>query len=347
MSVKRKDIFNYLNSEDPEYRNSIERSALEHEFDNAALDGWDEFPHASMKRLDQRFNKKNYWLVKIAIVAVLISTTIYIALNFTQKAELVNPTQTANVQEKGKTVLLEKTDYIIPEPIKKMEELPAKKQIQASTIINDFREKTAIEETKFNQDIKIQLPIKKLDSDNSESRTLIKETSLGKELYLYDLKVIDYRIYRAKPEINTKQTLLTGTPANVGDLPEETSLEWENIEVPYIEYLSKSMEYFSKGQNKRALTRFLEILNTYPDDLNANFYAGLCYYNLKAYNSAISHFDNCSNSDFINFYEEQEWYKAKCYLANNQKEEAKVLLKQIVAEKGFYANQASKILLQN
>jgi tetratricopeptide (TPR) repeat protein len=107
------------------------------------------------------------------------------------------------------------------------------------------------------------------------------------------------------------------------------------------------MEYFSKGQNKRALTRFLEILNTYPDDLNANFYAGLCYYNLKAYNSAISHFDNCSNSDFINFYEEQEWYKAKCYLANNQKEEAKVLLKQIVAEKGFYANQASKILLQN
>jgi TolA-binding protein len=344
MSVKRKDIFDYLNSENPKYRNSIERQALAHEFDNDALEGWNEFPDANMKRLDKRFIKNNRWLIKTAFFVVVISSSLFIALKLTQKEKIINQSQTTQVQEKGRTIVLEKTDYIIPEPIKKMEELPVKKQIQASTIINDFKEKTAIEETKSHQNIAIELPIKKIDSENAQSRTIIKETYLGKELYLYDLKVIDYRFYRAKPEIATKQMLLTGTPANVEDLPEETSLEWESIEIPYIEYLSKSMEYFSKGQNKRALTRFLEILNAYPDDLNANFYAGLCYYNLKSYSSAIIHFEKCYNSDFNNFNEEQEWYKAKCYLANGQKEEAKLLLKQIIAGKGFYANQASKLL---
>jgi TolA-binding protein len=347
MSVKRKNIFDYLNSKDPELRNSIERSAIDHEFDNAALDGWDEFPNASMERLDRRFNQKNKWSLKITIISLVLTTGLFIALNLSEKEKNVTPAHITQIQETGKTVILEKTDYMIPEPIDKMEELPEKRQIQASTIISDFKQKTAIEETKFDLDNKIQLPIKKIDSDYSRSKALIKQTSLGKEIYLFDLKVIDYRFYRAKPEITTKQMLLTGTPANVGELPEETSLEWENIEIPYIEYLSKSMEYFSKGQNKRALTRFLEILNSYPDDLNANFYAGLCYYNLKSYSSAIHHFNQCSNSDFNNFHEEQDWYKAKCYLAHDRKEDAKDLLRQIAAEKGFYANQATKLLQQN
>ena len=344
MSLSRKDIRQYLNSEDPKFKNTIEKSALENEFDNAALDGWNDFPKANMNRLDKRFRKQNYLGIKITIAVLLISTVVFFALKIQDKNEPLKVAQTNAIEDKVDTIVLEKTDYILPRPIEEMNELPVKKQIQASTIINDFREKSLIEETKPDQPFDINLPAKKIENENKESRSIIKEEYLGKEIYLFDLKVIDYRFYRTKPEISTKQTLLTGTPANLGEIPNDESLDWEKIEIPYIEYLSKTMEYFSKGQNKRALTRFLEILNTYPDDLNANFYTGLCYYNLKEYSSAINHFSNCSSSDFKNFYEEVDWYKAKCYIANNQDFEAKELLNQIVAGKGFYANQASKLL---
>jgi TolA-binding protein len=344
MSLNRKDIEAYLNSDDPKFKNTIEKSALSDEFDNAALDGWNDFPEAKMNRLDKRYTKQSFWGIKITIAVLLALTGAFIIYNFQSKDDSQKNIRTTLKENKTDTVILEKTDYIIPQPIKEMDELPVKKQIQVATIIKDFKEKSIIAETKPNQLIEINLPTKKIESESSPSRSIVQETFLGKEIYLFDLKVIDYRFYRAKPEITTKQTLLTGTPANLGEIPTEESSEWENIEIPYIEYLSKTMEYFSKGQNKRALTRFLEIINTYPDDLNANFYAGLCYYNLKEYSSAINHFGKCSNSDFKNFIEESDWYKAKCYIANNQQAEAKELLNQIVAGKGYYANQASKLL---
>ena len=344
MSLNRKDIEAYLNSEDPKFKSIIEKKALNNEFDNAALDGWNDFPEANMNRLDKRFTKQNYWGIKIITVTLLSLTATLIFYNFQSKDDSQKNIQTTKKANKPDTIILEKTDYIIPEPIKAMDELPIKKQIQVATIINDFKEKSIIEEIKPNQPTEINLPAKKIENEHSPATSIVKETFLGKEIYLFDLKVIDYRFYRSKPEITTKQTLLTGTPANFGEIPTEESSEWENIEIPYIEYLSKTMEYFSKGQNKRALTRFLEIINTYPDDLNANFYAGLCYFNLKEYDSAINHFSKCSNSDFKNFIEEVDWYKAKCYIANNQDAEAKELLNQIVAGKGYYANQAAKLL---
>ncbi len=344
MSLNRKDIDSYLNSDDPKYKNTIEKNALNDEFDNAALDGWNDFPEAKMTRLDKRFGKQGNWGIQITIASLLVLSATLLIYNFQSKDDSQKKIQTTSKENKINTIILEKTDYIIPQPIEELDELPVKRQIQVATIINDFKEKSIVEEIKPNQAIEINLPTKKIDNESSPSRSIVKETVLGKEIYLFDLKVIDYRFYRAKPEITTKHTLLTGTPANFGEILTEESLEWENIEIPYIEYLSKTMEYFSKGQNKRALTRFLEIINTYPDDLNANFYAGLCYYNLKEYSSAINHFSKCSVSDFKNFSEEEDWYRAKCYIANNQDAEAKELLNQIVAGKGYYANQAAKLL---
>jgi tetratricopeptide (TPR) repeat protein len=104
------------------------------------------------------------------------------------------------------------------------------------------------------------------------------------------------------------------------------------------------MEIFSKGNNKKALARFQIILDTYPDDVNANFYAGLCYYNLKEFSSAISSFAKCNDTKFTNFNEEAEWYTAKSYLANGQKAEAKTLFTQIANSNGYYVSQAKKIV---
>ncbi len=227
--------------------------------------------------------------------------------------------------------------------------MPKKEQIAIKTIIKDFNEqKNESNETnsQSNNQVDIdRLPISQIEPTDTKTTTIAKESAFGKEIYLHDMKLLDYRAYRSKPAIETKQMILTGTPANIGETTtiEETT-EWKNVDIPYIEYIDKTMEIFSKGNNKKALARFQIILDTYPDDVNANFYAGLCYYNLKEFSSAISSFATCNDTKFINFNEEAEWYTAKSYLANGQKAEAKTLFTQIANSNGYYASQAKKIV---
>jgi tetratricopeptide (TPR) repeat protein len=188
------------------------------------------------------------------------------------------------------------------------------------------------------------LPIKKIEEAKPET-TIARETLFGKEIYLSDLKLLDYRAYRSRPKIATKQMILTGTPANVGDnTPTETTTEWKDVDVPYIDYLEKTMDLFAKGQNKKALARFEVILDTYADDLNANFYAGLCYYNLNDFDLAVTAFSKCTDSKYTNFLEEAEWYIAKSHLAKGSTTLAIDLFTKIAKENGYYSAQAKKVL---
>ena len=44
-----------------------------------------------------------------------------------------------------------------------------------------------------------------------------------------------------------------------------------------MEFIDKSVRYFNRGKYRKALSRFTRtILESYPEDVNANFYAGLC-----------------------------------------------------------------------
>jgi tetratricopeptide (TPR) repeat protein len=190
-----------------------------------------------------------------------------------------------------------------------------------------------------------KLPIAPIENEEVKVTSLQKESLVGKEIYLYNMKLLDYRIYRSKPKIASKQMILTGTPANIGETSDvEETTEWKTVDIPYIEYIDKTMEIFSKGNNKKALARFQLILETYPDDVNANFYAGLCYYNLKEFSSAVKAFALCDDTKFTNFNEEAEWYTAKSYLANGQKSEAKIVFTQIMNSNGYYSSQAKKIV---
>jgi len=218
-----------------------------------------------------------------------------------------------------------------------------KEQIAVKTIVKDFTQKE--EQIIVNQETKIEeLPVRKIEESKPEA-TLVKETLMGKEIYLSNLKLLDYRAYRSRPKITTKQMILTGTPANIGETTSTEEVpEWKDVEVPYIDYLEKTMEIFSKGQNKKALTRFVVILEEYPDDLNANFYAGLCYYNLKEFSNAQKVFAKCLDSKYLNFTEEAEWYLAKSLLADGKKSEALTIFTKISNANGYYSTQAKKIV---
>ena len=108
----------------------------------------------------------------------------------------------------------------------------------------------------------------------------------------------------------------------------------------YIEYIEKTTKLLSKGKFKRALVRYETILKTYPDDLNGNFYGGLCLYNLEDYQSAIHHFRKCIASPFFNFDEESQWLIGNSYEKLGQTEKARSVYQKIVDQNGYYKKQA-------
>lgn len=342
-NLSREDIERYRTTQDESVKHSIEKDALENDFDSDALEGWDSLGETPlvMKRLDKRFggtNKGFYYGIAIIGSLLLTITLLYIGRN-PEKAIEQNPAVAETT-----SIKVEQTDIVLPEKIEAMVELPKKEQIDVKTIISDFTEQKTDEQEISQLEEVDRLPISKIE-DQKKEVVLAKETIFGKELYLYDLKLLDYRAYRSRPKITTKQMILTGTPANVGENsePVETT-EWQDVEIPYIDYVDKTMELFSKGNTKKALSRFQVILETYPDDVNANFYAGLCYYNLKEYTSATNSFEKCVDSKYTNFSEEAEWYKAKSLLAGGKKNEAIELFNKISDANGYYSAQAKKIV---
>lgn len=345
-NLTREDIRSYQTTTDERIKHSIEKKALDDDFDADALEGWS-MPSAagvSMKKLDKHFGKK-FPTFSIAVGIVSFSVLILSVLYFSEKSETNDSTA---FKAEDQLISYEKTDIVLPESIEEMKELPKKEQIQIKTIQRDFevqKQQTEVKSESSESQAISNLPTKEIEETKMPDRP-IKESVFGKEIYLSDLKVLDYRAYRSRPAIQTKQLELTGTPANQSE-PGETNEEeftWKNVDVPYIDYLEKSMEIFSRGNNKKALARFEEIIKTYPDDLNALFYAGLCYYNLREFDKAISSFEKCNDSKYTNFNEEAEWYKAKSLLASGNRDQARSLLTKIQNANGYYSAQAKKLL---
>jgi len=86
------------------------------------------------------------------------------------------------------------------------------------------------------------------------------------------------------------------------------------------------------------------ILQKHPDDLNALFYGGLCYYFLNDNLKALNNLNFVLKSNQTTFYEEAKWYKSLAYDKIGDNKKAKKIWKEIVAENGFYKEQAREKL---
>ena len=348
-NLSRKDIDFYRETSDEKLKHSIEEKSLSSDFEADALEGWGTttIGTSSMAKMDRKFNGKSFSL-KWGITGIIaIFSIVLIGFYFLQTKKTHSAVQ--NSSQAASSVSYEKTDLIIPHEIENMKELPKKQQIQIATVQKDFsiQQKEAEElptEVKEKEKLKVDnIPVKPIETATVREELARKQT-MGIEIYLNDLKLVDYRNYRSKPTVATKRIILNGTPAS---MESETSKmeeipEWETVEIPYMEYIDKSMGIFAKGNMKKALSRFEVILEAYPSDINANFYGGLCYFNLGEYDKAIATFEKCLDSEFINFKEEAEWYLAKSYLTNGDKEKAAKLFNKIKENGGYYAKQAGK-----
>jgi TolA-binding protein len=315
------------------------------DFDRDALEGWKNsgIPISQMKLVDRKLNfqKSNFTPFIIGL-----STFILVGITFF----LIPKNNHSLKTEKPLTVKIENTDLKIPEEIDTLILIPTKDQI---TVLEIKTSQTEIKHlptaNKKEKNIEIPFPefvLEPLPLIVEQKPVTVSKQKIAKEIYLHDLKAIDYSTYRSKPSVQIEQIILTGIPANQEDeddvIPDEPQMKL--VQIPYMDYLEKSLNYTNRGKWKQALSRFNEIIKNYPDDVNARFYAGWCSYNLGQYNDACIHFSACLQLEFSNFNDEAEWYLAESRLANGDKNSAKELFVKIKNQKGFYSKQAEKVL---
>ena len=338
--LTREKIDAYSKASNPT-RREIEGS-LTGPFEQDALDGWETsgLQTGQMKRLDKRFQFQSSTPYIVGGALITICSIIFFF--------------TFNTIETPKQVITEKiqlsteqSDAIMPVSIDTMQELPKSRQIQITALKTTQQGiKSQPENTPMTQVDELPIVIfepLKLEIESPTQKISTQKTA--KEIYLHDLKLIDYSQYRSKPAIETERIILSGTPADLENkLHSETETTVTTVSIPYMDYIDKTMSYVGKGKWKQSLQRLQLILATYPDDVNGHFYAGLCSYNLQQYEDAKQHFATCLQLSFNNFNEEATWYLAQSLVANGEKNNAKQLLTTIRDQKGYYAKQAEQLL---
>lgn len=347
--LERSDVEAYGRSTDSSTQNAIEQKAMNDPFDSDAMEGWEELSYdpSVMANLDKAFAPtKGFSLFKVIGGGVVITSAVIAVLYFAVFQEASNPiiastpeeTIEPSTSDEDQRIVLDESDISLPAPIELMNHAPKAEQVRPKQISKEFQEIiTFRNETP-------KLPVVQLPPVNplpTPSPEIVRDHKEAKEIYLHSMKLVDYRKYREKPEVKTKQLTLTGTPADKeGEYSEDEDSVWRDVDVPYIDYIDKSISTFERGNFKKALTRFQTILETYPDDVNANFYAGICLFNLGEYKTAITHFTRCIDGKFSNFDEEAQWMMAESYDKTGNSSKAKALYQTISAGGGFYAKQA-------
>lgn len=351
--LNREDIDQYGQTTNPEVQNIIEQKAAADGFGTDALEGWEQLSYdtSSMNALDKKFISNNHvewYVLGGGLIAVIIITVVFFIATPESSAPLnVSHNNDDSIVTKlleDQQITLDESDVIIPIPIELMHDAPNKKQVKPETIKINFHEMDSIR-VEAPSLITAELPIIDIDIEQPEDLKIVRAHEFAKEIYLHELKLVDYSNYRSEPKVKTRQMVLTGTPANMEGRESETfDPTWRNVDVPYMEYIKKSMQIFERGNYKKSLTRFETILGTYKLDVNANFYAGVCLYNLGEYNLALPHFRGCIDGPYSNFDEEALWMSALSHEQLDNKLEARKLFEEIRNVKGFYASQAKNKL---
>lgn len=348
--LKRSDIEAYGQTTDPLVKNAVEQKAAADAFDADAMEGWEELGYDTgvLSSLDKQFMPKSNlaWYIGGGMaVAGIVAVVSFFAWNSSESiSEPIEQQAQVQTDTEELNITLDESDVLLPALIEQMHDAPELKQLQPSIIKQDFQDIEAIRRKDPVGPV-AELPILQLSTDSQRDVEIIRKHEQAKEIYLHDLKLIDYRNYRSRPQVKTRQMILTGLPANHEDDgmtdPDPT---WQEVEVPYIDFIDKSMRIFGQGNYKRALSRFETILETYDMDINARFYAGLCLFNLGEYAQSIPNFEACINGPYSNFDEEALWMIGLTYEHMGERAKARKIFEEIEKEGGYYTDQAKKKL---
>lgn len=163
-------------------------------------------------------------------------------------------------------------------------------------------------------------------------------------VYLHDLKLLHPReLYGRSPEI---ERLTNGLDARFATATEEAEARSQERRVAYLGFMDEALARFVENDHKGCLEELTFVLDQYPDDVNALFYAGLCSYNLGLNERAERYLHAAATHPLRVFDEEAEWYHALALERTGAKEAARAEFERIARSSSFYAARAQGKLIR-
>lgn len=341
--LTRKEIDDYLSGRlSQEEQHLIEEKLESSDFDNEAMEG---FRNSGLtteilqKRMDKHFLSPSNFIWIATTLSFFLVTALYFFIAPTGTKELVSTitTDLTPVSQAPETAFIEEEEILSQEPV---HEILPETTITNTNLQESNSQPKESESTEQYESYIPQLPPRQTHPLSLKPAQFDILLNYEKEIYLSELKFIDFRSIRTTP-ITTRGVFLSGTEAGYENRDSESSaLPWETIEVNYHDYLSKTAIYIKEGKWNLAIPRLEKILEQYPTDENGLFYLGFCYFQTHNYTEALPRFVASGESFRQNFYEESLWYS---YLSNKKLGntiKAEQLRIQIIEENGFYAKQA-------
>jgi tetratricopeptide (TPR) repeat protein len=183
------------------------------------------------------------------------------------------------------------------------------------------------------------------DQSGDGPRTLDTPSASRKLLYLHDLKLIDpSELYPSDPALSVR---MGSVDAQFTDAAAQAAAVPEGTPIPYERFMDDAMAKFVAGDRQGCLQQLFFLMDQYPDDLNALFYAGLCSYELGLHQRAMGYLARAKNHRIDTFMEEAEWYHALAVEKVQGVEAAKPLIEKVVGRNKFYAARADAWLSEH
>ena len=108
--------------------------------------------------------------------------------------------------------------------------------------------------------------------------------------------------------------------------------------------LQTAMQLYESGNYSQALVLFEKILTADSTRIGLNLYSGISQMEIEKYQEANNSFHKIIDNNYILYLEQAEWYLAFCYLMTDNLKKAREQFAFIENRKGYYKNQAKKIL---
>lgn len=349
--IDLQEIKNYLNGK----MSSIEKHAFELKMENdpflyEAVEGYQENPEAidriSNIKKDHLASRRSFFGSRTLAVLGVVAGIYIIALivNGVRKEDPELAQDDTSIETVAEVEIVPESidSFVLADLEEQISVIEISENKQLIEEYNLQEEDNTPEMINIEEDPEIEIDPKLYPETENKNRT-----NYAPSTHYFDLYVVDYREIKRKNEgISYTRYELSGLSAEYEseDSKNGRDLVEKHVEVPYMEYLETSMDYFSTGNYKKALNRYLTIIEQYPEDLNAHFYGGHCYYNLRKYNEALDFFDKTlkheKTMNFVAFRQEAKWYKAKTLIKLNRTQEARQILDEIIIEGQFYSKDA-------
>lgn len=207
---------------------------------------------------------------------------------------------------------------------------------------------------------RLELKLEKADPvlpplpEPEEQREDLRVTRSNRSVTLLNhLLVVDYSNYFGDIELNS---LVNNALVSSDHVEARYEVETQHNEVldaeivttliPYLEYLEMALDKFEEDDFSGAVKDFETIRKQYPEDVNAHFYGGLCYYNLDKMSKAIDYFQHVQENPANTFDQDAQYYEAKAWIKKGNDVKAREVLEAIVELNDFYKG-AAEVLLQD